>query len=112
MVLEIEEIKLSSCAGGDELSSCTGGDVDMEGESARSVSLLQQNTIITVETCCIIHGKVCCNSFMQHFLQHEHTVATNCCNTSTPLQRFVATQAALLLQQHACCNASPSVSIV
>ena len=33
VVLEIEEVKLSSCAGGDELSSCTGGDVDMEGET-------------------------------------------------------------------------------
>ncbi|KIM51069.1 hypothetical protein SCLCIDRAFT_33756 [Scleroderma citrinum Foug A] len=33
VVLEIEEVKLSSRAGGDELSSHTGGDVDMEGET-------------------------------------------------------------------------------
>ena len=93
---------------------------------ARSVSLLQQNTTTTIEACCIIHGKMCCNTniatndataafccikplqhkaccndLMQRFLatrahhcndllQHERTVATICCNTSTPLQRFVA----------------------
>ena len=33
VVLEIEEVELSSCAGGDEPSSHTGGDVDMEGET-------------------------------------------------------------------------------
>ena len=76
--------------------------------------MLQQNMVTTVKACCIIHGKVCCNSLMQWFLatrvyhcnnllQHQHTIATICCNTSTPLQQFVATQATLLLQHQPFC---------
>ena len=54
---------------------------------ARSVSLLQLNTIITVETCCIIHGKVCCNGLMQRFLATRAHRCNNCCNTRALLQR-------------------------
>ena len=74
--------------------------------------MLQQNTITTVNTCCIIHGKVCCNANIAtndataafcciNSLQHESVLqrfnATVSCNTSAPLQhrRTVAT---------ICCN--------
>ena len=66
----------------------------------RSVSLLQQNMVTTVETCCIIHGKVCCNSSMQRFLA---TRAHRCNNLLQHKQPFCCNN---------CCNASPSVSIV
>ena len=75
--------------------------------------MLQQNMVTTVKACCIIHGKVCCNSLMQRFLatrvhhcnkllQHLHTIATICCNTSNP---FVATPAILFQScDNICCN--------
>ena len=57
--------------------------------SARSVSLLQQNTIITIETCCIIHSKVCCNGLMQQFLATQ----AHRCNDLLQHVRIVATPA-------------------
>ena len=90
---------------------CTGAGADPTTKSlcldttssfaapTRSISLLQQNTVTTIETCCIIHGKMCCNiniatsGILLHqivatrvhrcndLLQHERTVARICCNT-------------------------------
>ena len=97
--------------------------------------------ITTVNTCCIIHGKVCCNANIAtndamaafcciNLLQHESVLqqfnATVSCNTSAPLQHqctvaMICCNTGLLLQrsvatqvpplQHKCHRCNTSVSL-